>query len=240
MRRLVPLLFLSMLLSTAACDDHDHSGGGTCGEHGKSHGDHCHCNAGYTERDGVCVVAGDASAGQDASSVDAAAVADGEVHDHDAEVEACGGHGHLHGSECHCDDGYVASGSTCVVAPACMSEDRHEPNNASSEATPWMASYAHETLRVCAGRPDWFRIPVGVGQTLTVRATFTHAHGDIDLGLWPVGVDTVHRAPVARADGTVDNETLRYTATTGGDFWLGVIVYGRGDLPYTLSVETTP
>ncbi|WP_426744878.1 DUF3466 family protein [Myxococcus faecalis] len=32
------------------------------------------------------------------------------------ETTECGGHGHLHGDHCHCDEGYVADGLTCVVA----------------------------------------------------------------------------------------------------------------------------
>lgn len=31
--------------------------------------------------------------------------------------EVCGGHGHLHGTECHCDGGYVLEGDTCVEDP---------------------------------------------------------------------------------------------------------------------------
>lgn len=48
-----------------------------------------------------------------------------EVCDHGEELNAegvcevhteCGGHGHAHDGACHCDEGYVAEGDTCVAS----------------------------------------------------------------------------------------------------------------------------
>jgi len=43
-----------------------------------------------------------------------------EAHCEEETSEECGGHGHLHDSECHCDDGYGHDGTdttTCVINP---------------------------------------------------------------------------------------------------------------------------
>ncbi|MGV3624709.1 MAG: hypothetical protein ACO1OB_28070, partial [Archangium sp.] len=110
--------------------------GPTCGDHGHAHDDHCHCDRGYTEVDGVCVVKPPADGGQ---QVDACGP-HGEQHDDhchcdagyeevggtcvavtgdagvtDAGVDMCGPHGHAHDDHCHCDAGYEEVGGTCVA-----------------------------------------------------------------------------------------------------------------------------
>ncbi len=80
-----------------------------CGAHGASHGDHCHCDAGYEEVGGTCV----------ARALDAGLT--------DAGVDPCGSHGEQHGDHCHCDAGYEEVGGTCVavVGMACGDGHRH-------------------------------------------------------------------------------------------------------------------
>lgn len=102
-----------------------------CGPHGETHGDHCHCHAGYTSRDGVCVEKQPSDGGE---QVDRCGP-NGELHDDhchcdagyvevggtcvsgtsDAGVDTCGPHGELHDDHCHCDAGYVEVGGTCVA-----------------------------------------------------------------------------------------------------------------------------
>lgn len=247
MRPLISQFAILTVIFVAACHNHDH--GEACGDHGHAHDGHCHCDDGYAERDGVCVLGADDAGPAVDAVTDAVAAVDGAddagprpVDGGPARPDAgvCDGRGHLHGGACHCDDGYVARGRSCEPAPPCADDDPHEPNDTGAAATPWTSAVSGAALRVCEGRPDWFRLRLGLGQTLTARARFRHASGDIDLGLWHGGVDTSHRAPLARADSATDEETLRYTATVEGEYWLGVIVYGRGDLPYSLTVETAP
>jgi hypothetical protein len=67
----------------------------------------------------------------------------GEDHDHDehsnpdsgSATEECSGHGHLHGDECHCDEGYEMTddGTACVAASDSQSPDAGaDPDSTSS------------------------------------------------------------------------------------------------------------
>ena len=109
--------------------------GDPCGAHGELHGDHCHCDAGFTERDGVCVAA---PAGDSGVQVDQCGE-HGELHvDHcdchdgyvevngvcvaqtvDAGGDRCAPNGHLHGDHCHCDTGFEETNGTCVAVDMC-------------------------------------------------------------------------------------------------------------------------
>lgn len=72
---------------------------------------------------------------------------------------------------------------------------------------------------ICAARDAWWAIAVEAGQTLVVEATFDHARGDVDVGLFgPEG------AQLAKSDTTTDAESIRHRADVAGTY--AVRVYG--------------
>lgn len=154
----------------------------------------------------------------------------------------CGPHGHAHGSECHCDEGYVDRDMCCVPAPSCTApDDSLEDNDGPSSATPVRdGSATFDGLRVCPADADVFRVPLTMGQQVEVRATFTHAAGDIDVYLFAPGTsDLGHTRPLAGSDRTVDNERFTYTAARTGDHLLLVTGYNGSENTYDLSVRVT-
>ncbi|RMH42928.1 MAG: hypothetical protein D6689_06700 [Deltaproteobacteria bacterium] len=74
----------------------------------------------------------------------------------------------------------------CAVSPgeggADDCADAYEPNPSADEA-PVLEPGAHDGLRICDGDRDWFRIPNGG----TVRISFSHAEGDLDLKAYDAG-----------------------------------------------------
>jgi hypothetical protein len=184
----------------------------------------------------------DASAPTDDSMVDGRS---GDVRSEDGSSGAapcdgdCGPHGHAHGDHCHCDDGFVERGGCCVPAPPCSGpDDLLEENDTPATATPVDPMGASwEGLRVCPADHDVFRIPLRVGQTVTVRATFVHAQGDVDLYLFAPGTgDLGHARPLARSDGMGDGERIVYTARVTGGHLLLVTGYNGAENRYGLTV----
>lgn len=152
----------------------------------------------------------------------------------------CGPHGHSHGDQCHCDEGYVERERCCVPAPPCtMPDDLLEENDGPTSATEVAATGASwDELRVCPADADVFRVPLTMGQQVTVRATFTHARGDLDMYLFaPRTADLGHATPLAGSDGTRDNERFTYTARATGDHLLLVTGYNGAENAYGLTVE---
>ncbi len=156
---------------------------------------------------------------------------------------SCGPHGHAHGTECHCDEGYVDRNMCCVPPPPCSApDDTLEENDdpASATAVP-VEGGTWEALRACPADSDVFRIPLRTGQAVVIRATFTHADGDVDLYLYaPNTADLGHATPLARANGSVNNERISYTARADGEFLLLVAGYNGAENTYGLSIEPAP
>ena len=100
--------------------DHHHS------DAGDTHHDHQHADAGDTHDDHQHADAGDTHDNHQHSDAgdthDEHQHADaGDTHDSGSHAAECGGHGHLHGDHCHCDDGYEPSPSnerTCIASTA--------------------------------------------------------------------------------------------------------------------------
>lgn len=156
----------------------------------------------------------------------------------------CGPNGRSHGDHCDCDEGFVERDGCCVPPPPCSGpDDELEENDSPAEATPVPATGAsYESLRHCPADSDMFAIPLARGQRVEVRATFTHARGDIDLYLFrPNTADPGHARPVARSNGSANNERIAYTATEDGAYLLWVTGYNGAENAYGLSVQiTTP
>jgi hypothetical protein len=186
--------------------------------------------------DAVAVDITVADAAADASADDAAK-ADGGAPACDS---PCGSHGHLHGSECHCDDGYVDRSMCCVPAPPCTApdDDLEENDTAAGASVVRDGALERVGLRVCPADLDVYRVPLRAGQRVTASVRFTHARGDLDVYLYAPGTtDFGHRTPLAASDGTRDNERLTHTAAAGGDHMLVVLGYNGAENAYDLTVR---
>ena len=88
------------------------------------------------------------------------------------------------------DDGYgrwdvaVNTSSTgFATSLAAGADDAQEPNDGCATARA-LAAGTYSGLTVKRLSEDWYALPVGVGATLTVSMTFTHANGDVDVQLF--------------------------------------------------------
>ncbi|WP_083682660.1 DUF3466 family protein [Archangium sp. Cb G35] len=121
---------LALLAATAillgGCGSSDGTEPPECGGNGHLHGDHCHCDDGYTEQGGTCVPSeepvvecgGHGHLDGDHCHCDAGYTEqDGTCVPAEEPTPDCGEHGHAHGDHCHCDDGYVEQDGTCVARP---------------------------------------------------------------------------------------------------------------------------
>ena len=88
------------------------------------------------------------------------------------------------------DDGYgrwdlaVNTSSTgFATSLAAGADDAQEPNDACASAKALTAG-TFSGLTVKRLDEDWYALPCGVGATLTVNMTFTHANGDVDVQLF--------------------------------------------------------
>ena len=113
-------------------------------------------------------------------------------------------------------------------------EDGFEDNDRPEQAAA-IVPRTFEGLAICPGDPDLFKVRVERGERLRVALTFSHAAGDLDLGiLTPDGGDTV-----ARADSRDDNEEVTTeTLERGGDYI--IVVHGATDATentYDMEVE---
>ena len=118
-----------------------------------------------------------------------------------------------------CDPGCGTAGCTaprmcnhitghCVDSTTCT-EDMLEDNDTRSTAS--MLSGLNTNAQLCSGDDDWFSVSLGLGDALTVDATFQHGEGNIDLELHdPSG------AQVGTARSTNDDETISFTAASAG------------------------
>lgn len=155
----------------------------------------------------------------------------------DSGVLDCGPHGHAHGDHCHCDPGYVEIGGRCVEPPPCRGpDDELEPNDTPEMATPWTGPVSMRRLYSCIANEDWFRVPLTMGQRVSVRLTFSHEASDIDTYLFAPGADPHHDRPVAGSDSVDDDEEFEYTAAVTGEHLLLVYGYDLKEAPYTLSI----
>ena len=104
--------------------------------------------------------------------------------------------------------------------PACS--DRFEANDSRTAATA-IAAGTHGELRVCSGDRDWFRSATA----RTVRITFRHAEGDLDLNAYDAS-----GARVGTSAGTGDSEQVMVPA--GGT--VEIFGYNGATGAYTLVV----
>lgn len=117
--------------SNSSSTDQDDDG---CGDNGYFHttpelGDHCHCDNGYLEHPDelMCILADEYVLlfGSDAEIIDDSSATDTSAQQHqqaqqptntpqEASTDPCAPHGWQHGEHCHCDNGYIPSGLSCI------------------------------------------------------------------------------------------------------------------------------
>ena len=110
-----------------------------------------------------------------------------------------------------------------LAAPAPTCTDRYEPNDSRASARE-LAPGTHADLRVCTGDRDWIR----VATARTVRITFRHADGDLDLAAYDAA-----GTPVGSSAGTGDSEQV--TVPAGGT--VEILGYNGATGAYTLTIQ---
>ena len=129
---------------------------------------------------------------------------------------------------------------TPAAVPICTA-DEYEDNDILDEASEIDAG-TYTGLTACEGDDDFYKIDLGVGDEITVNATFSHDQGDIDLYL-----RNAEETSLASSYTYTDNESLTWTADVSGPVFIQARLFrDAGDTPgntYGLSiavVEATP
>lgn len=114
-------------------------------------------------------------------------------------------------------------------------EDAWEDNDSQAQAIP-LGSGVYPGLRSCTGDEDWFAIELLAGTTVTVKALFSDAEGDVDAYLRRSSGTTVKWGTTG-----TDNEILTWTVDADGTYYVRVRMYsdsgavdGNG---YTLDID---
>jgi hypothetical protein len=109
-------------------------------------------------------------------------------------------------------------------------EDAYEPDSFAEPRS--LPPGRLESLAVCAGDDDYWRIDVQPGMQLTIRVEFVHADGDVDI--------TLHRASdngqIDISDGVSNYEAIRYTANVSESLILRVYGYNGVSNQYALEL----
>ncbi|RDV36350.1 hypothetical protein DV096_19210 [Bradymonadaceae bacterium TMQ3] len=118
--------------------------------------------------------------------------------------------------------------------------DVYSPNQSCGAASP-IAPGSYDDLVVCAD-PDFYAVELLPAQTLTVTTTYdaAEAAGELDIFLFgPRNCLVLARAGVEvepQGDGKL-RDTLTYTATQGGTYYLSAALFQGLNVPYKLDVE---
>jgi len=104
----------------------------------------------------------------------------------------------------------------------CQSDNGFENNNTCAKATP-ITPATYPDLGICTGGDqDWYSIQLLAGQTLTVKASFNHALGDLDLYLYKQGNCVGY---LASSSTSASVESISYTSTTQSTYLIRVVGY---------------
>ncbi|MFH1531696.1 MAG: pre-peptidase C-terminal domain-containing protein [Pseudomonadota bacterium] len=126
------------------------------------------------------------------------------------------------------------------TAPNSCTPDPFEPNEtkaAAAQINPGL----FQGLSVCDADAqtfdtDWYSVLITSGTTLTATISFQHDHGDLGLGLFS---ETGQEA-LSLSDEVGDQETVQYTVTAAGTYYLVVFANSGNNIkaPYSLEVVT--
>jgi hypothetical protein len=110
-------------------------------------------------------------------------------------------------------------------------DDAFEPND--DHNAPRIDPGRKDSLRICPANIDYYGVYAREGETITARAFFVHAQGNIDLELF--GLD--RQSIIARATSLDDDETLTHTATVTGEYDLRVFSADAAANDYALDLR---
>ncbi|MEY2714522.1 MAG: hypothetical protein RIT24_865 [Planctomycetota bacterium] len=142
------------------------------------------------------------------------------------------------------DDGYgrwdiaVNTGGFSGLLAA-GSDDAQEPNDTCLTARPVTAGTAYTNMVVKRLDEDWYALPLGIGSTMSMNMTFTHANGDVEVQLFSACGGT---AVLTRAADT-NNEVFSFTNTTTSSTIYMRVYLGtdtRNNYNFTYTVTTPP
>ena len=80
---------------------------------------------------------------------------------------------------------------------------------------------------------QWIEVELQPGDQLTFAAQFSHASGDLDVELYE---KNNLRAVLAESASTSDNESLEFTASHAGKYWIRVFGYAGATNTYAFSI----
>jgi hypothetical protein len=117
-------------------------------------------------------------------------------------------------------------------------DDYFEPND-TPFSVPMVTPDSYSDLKICPCREDWFAFLVGEGGRINVTASFSHDEIDIDLKLYTADAAEAHSdVTVASSTLTADEESIDFTSTGPGNYYLRVYSFRQDDQgTYDLTVR---
>ncbi len=119
-------------------------------------------------------------------------------------------------------------------------DDSLEPNDTPFEV-PMVVPGNYDDLKICPCRIDWYAFDVAANGTINVDVNFDVGEVDIDLKLYTIDNAESHTEPAeASSTGTTGTETINYTSTAGGRYYLKVFSFPEGgdrQGTYTMSID---
>ncbi|HEX4966164.1 MAG TPA: serine protease [Thermoanaerobaculia bacterium] len=114
-------------------------------------------------------------------------------------------------------------------------DDAYEPNNTCAQAHQiFTGSVKNRVVKLLD--PDWYKIKVPAGKTLTARVNFINANGDVDLDLQGPSCDG---DPATTSRTTNDQEIVQLTNRTGTATFFYLKVYLASDTRNTYKLTTS-
>ena len=127
-----------------------------------------------------------------------------------------------------CPENQICNNGACIDRPPCV-DDPMEDNDMLDDAAPIEVG-TPTALAICEGDEDWFMVEVCAGGTLTVDATFAHAAGDLELGIYDLDGEVL-----AQSSTPDDNEQALYVAPADTLVLIRVSGLGSAENVYTLN-----
>jgi hypothetical protein len=128
----------------------------------------------------------------------------------------------------------------CDLSCSECQDDPYEPNDLPINV-PTLNAGSYD-MKICPCRDDWYAFNVDMGVRIHAVISFTHADIDIDAKLFKSGADGqgTDGEPVASSATTTDTETIDYTTTAPGTYFLRVYPFRDEDKPagdYSITLD---
>jgi hypothetical protein len=116
-----------------------------------------------------------------------------------------------------------------------VSGDSLEPNDERSSATDLGTGDSYDDLEISSATDsDYFAVQADAGDTITADIAFSHANGDLDMTL--VDADGNY---LDGAISTTDDESVEYTVSESGTYYVEVYAYSDAPNSYDIDVNTS-